>query len=625
MPLIELKTQLTNLQYGQDQYGINPQTDTSGVPHYTPDTSYTSFIGLPDASVNLSQWKFYKTGNNLQNLVGPLVSKDNKVNLKTQLLSQPYTLDVPGGGSSGQPFIQLDIPGVDNNAPTNYYDLNRLPDGQQRGGIASNYDRQYDLKRINSFFGTTRGKIFLQNQKNLQLSNPKIETGTIFATLNDVGSSSGISSLFENTRIYNTNGETTLAQIAVAGTGEHIPRQGYLVNSDLQQYYADTVNFQNVNNDPTNNRLALLYNLKMRSDKGLINNTVTFLKDLFSNGSNPFTNSGNQNILSNIANLALASQLGISTDRHFIQNYAGGPGSTYGVGNTTIPRYEDTTRIVNGNATMTYDNLRSQVSTKDGVANIKDFRANTSLKKSAWNYTTDSLENRLKIGNPGKNSKPYDYKVSISGSKDELNSLFPFVLPDSEGDSAYSDNPDMIKFGFECLNNDDPNNSTFLLFRAFLTSGLTDNNSAQFNSFKYMGRGETFYTYQGFERSVNFSFRLFAQTRDEMQPMYNRLNYLISQVYPDYSPVTSIMRAPIVKLTIGDYMYRMPGILESINVTIDNNYPWEINLEKDKSIKQLPHVLDVSVGFKPIFINLPKRSIGSSNQTPLISDSSYIA
>jgi hypothetical protein len=73
------------------------------------------------------------------------------------------------------------------------------------------------------------------------------------------------------------------------------------------------------------------------------------------------------------------------------------------------------------------------------------------------------------------------------------------------------------------------------------------------------------------------------------------------------------MRAPIVRVTIGDYLYRVPGFLESVNVTIDNNYPWEINLQNkdytglDSEIAQLPQVLDVSISFRPIMDVLPKR------------------
>jgi hypothetical protein len=65
------------------------------------------------------------------------------------------------------------------------------------------------------------------------------------------------------------------------------------------------------------------------------------------------------------------------------------------------------------------------------------------------------------------------------------------------------------------------------------------------------------------------------------------------------------MRAPVVRVTIGDYLYRVPGFIESINLTVDNNTPWEINLDGDSA--QLPQVVDVAVSFRPILDVLPKR------------------
>ena len=73
----------------------------------------------------------------------------------------------------------------------------------------------------------------------------------------------------------------------------------------------------------------------------------------------------------------------------------------------------------------------------------------------------------------------------------------------------------------------------------------------------------------------------------------------------------------MVKLTIGDYVSRMPGFLESVNITIDGTTSWEIDTNK-----QLPHVLDVSISFKPIYDTLPKRSTTKS-ATPIIGSKNF--
>jgi hypothetical protein len=136
-----------------------------------------------------------------------------------------------------------------------------------------------------------------------------------------------------------------------------------------------------------------------------------------------------------------------------------------------------------------------------------------------------------------------------------------------------------------------------------------------------MGRGEEFFTYQGFSRQISFSFKIVAFSRSELKVMYNKLNHLISQVYPDYSENTNVMRAPLVKLTLGDYFYRVPGFIESINVTADNSTSWEINLEEKlgldstSAVQELPHVLEVAISFKPIHNILPKRASFTLDKT----------
>ena len=51
--------------------------------------------------------------------------------------------------------------------------------------------------------------------------------------------------------------------------------------------------------------------------------------------------------------------------------------------------------------------------------------------------------------------------------------------------------------------------------------------SASWDSFKYLGRGEDFYTYKGFSRSNNMSFTLMAQSIQELSIMYKKIIYPI--------------------------------------------------------------------------------------------------
>ena len=154
-----------------------------------------------------------------------------------------------------------------------------------------------------------------------------------------------------------------------------------------------------------------------------------------------------------------------------------------------------------------------------------------------------------------------------------------------------------------------------MVFRAFL-DGFGDSYTSNWNSFKYNGRGEEFFTYGGFKRTFAFSFKVAAQSKQEMRPLYRKLNYLISNMAPDYSK-SGRMRGPYIKLSLGAYMDRTPGFLTSMNIKWQKDYPFEISLNsleggEDKEMHVLPHVLDVSCNFTPIHDFVPRKSVEDS-------------
>ena len=56
------------------------------------------------------------------------------------------------------------------------------------------------------------------------------------------------------------------------------------------------------------------------------------------------------------------------------------------------------------------------------------------------------------------------------------------------------------------------------------------------------------------------------------------------------------------------------GVLKSVNVTWQTNYPWEVKLDPknaDKEMKILPHLLDVSVAFQPIHDFTPNNGLSA--------------
>lgn len=306
--------------------------------------------------------------------------------------------------------------------------------------------------------------------------------------------------------------------------------------------------------------------------------------------------------------------------------------------------------------TMPYDALlrakSSTESTEGSLNEIIDFRSLTTdptdpARSQARSYASASVNitTRVGIGSPGgrlKDQRKYINQVNYSG-QDQVN-MIPLYADATDPFNGKPEARDLIKFAFEVINNDGATGisekginepvTTKVHFRAFLTN-FADNHSADWSGQRYVGRGENFYNYQGFTRDVSFQFKVVAQSKQEMLPLWQKLNYLASSLYPDYND-QGFMRGNLHKLTIGEYFYRTPGILKSMNISVDDNYPWEIkysepetarSFEKkdftgitnqgtkdfiesnsDADMMELPQVVNVSCTFTPILNELPSLS-----------------
>jgi hypothetical protein len=269
------------------------------------------------------------------------------------------------------------------------------------------------------------------------------------------------------------------------------------------------------------------------------------------------------------------------------------------------------------------------------VTEDKDLQSPNS---EATNYQQENVwggrfyrEDRVNTGNPGKrmdrrkgkniNEKDtMSYDLYDSDTIDKINALDIFT---SDSKLNHRETRDLIQFRIEALNGDNPNKSDVMYFRAFLDN-WGDNYTGKWNNFKYNGRAEEFYTYASFKRNLSFSFKIAAQTRHEMKPLYRKLNYLITQTAPDYKGTR--MRGSFCRLTIGNLIERTPGFFTSVNIKWKKDYPWEIAINEpegenkgktpdDDGAQIVPHILDVQCKFTPIHNFIPKKSI---TQSPFI-------
>jgi hypothetical protein len=242
--------------------------------------------------------------------------------------------------------------------------------------------------------------------------------------------------------------------------------------------------------------------------------------------------------------------------------------------------------------------------------NFLDFENEDEQVAQSIDYNATSVA-RINLGDQGV--KEETKRVSYDDPSPELKRDV-VNMTDVQSETVGED--DFVQLEFEIIT---PEESHFLQFRSFLTT-LDDNFSGNWNESKYLGRADSFYTYQGFSRNVNLGFIVAAATREEMKPLYRKMTTLASVTAPTYGDSGKFMRGSLARITVGDYLYKVPGVIESVNFTWQKDYPWEIKAGTAEDMQVLPHALDVSITFKVIHDFIPETGI-----KPFITNSKEIS
>ena len=216
-----------------------------------------------------------------------------------------------------------------------------------------------------------------------------------------------------------------------------------------------------------------------------------------------------------------------------------------------------------------------------------------------------------------------------SGTKNVINDRVDKITAKSLYSSSLDTSlQDTVPFRIVKIDNSGNGNNTYINFRAYI-EGLSDAYKAEWGTQKYMGRGENFYFYNGFDREISFKFQVPVLSKYEQKSVYSKLNYLASLCAPDYSQ-GGFMRGNIIKLTIGDYIIDTPGIFSGITYAVNDDAGWDIARgengdkitinEGDTGGWIMPRLIDISgFSFKPIHNFIPKTSDPSKNyETPFI-------
>ena len=178
------------------------------------------------------------------------------------------------------------------------------------------------------------------------------------------------------------------------------------------------------------------------------------------------------------------------------------------------------------------------------------------------------------------------------------------------GSNPYGTTKDFIKFFFtgpKAHVGDKDAVDDILVFRATLTS-MSDTFSPSWSPVNMIGRADSNYHYSGYGRSIDMSFTVYATSRDEMKFIYRKLNYLAGYTAPEYKNNSISLVGPWLRVTVGDLFVSVPAIINSLSYTlVDSDTVWEINIEEDKEMKQVPHKISVSIGLDVITNELPEK------------------
>jgi hypothetical protein len=716
------------------------------------------------------------------------------IDLKSDLTNLKFGNDRPGGGNSGLPYIKTYLPQNDFAAAQLGIDAGKYSiDFPIRGGAKAVTDAVTDTLRITRFFGDLqRGPFFIAKQIGLQLSNPRTEVGTVLGNT-------------PYTQVYvPTN---TLAQVGVQGSGIHWDRPGLVPSTPDQLKYAYVVGQQVVTNVSKSNRLLNLYTTKIKpgsttidplvikqlgiDDKSTLNlfkysngpettygigetiiprfesttpasssisaypylygtrpglaqvpNYKNFITasnaymsqsgDIFSlgyvdaQGSSSLNNIGQQSdiVINNFStnkyptNFRLvtgskpvldyskytaAQSIFVSESRIQVVSGIEANGATFAATSqqkiVTKNNYESTPYPITysgsyvrpakatptnepGSALTAYKLYQSSSNPPTQVSRSKDILDNAGStffqNQSGLTFTYDLIKSRGDVAKNNRGQMPQDFRKVLIDNRIGANSLYSYdyrdakvnmqgrigfansgmtnfdrsntansssltqdrvtmtpiqasstrVLYGNSGPNGDSSARDLVKFVIEAVDNNSPSQTTKIYFRSYI-DGFSDNHQANWNGFSYAGRGDTFYTYQGFTREVSMNFSLPALSRPEMKRIYQKANYLASLCYPNYN-TAGLMRGNITLLTVGDYLYRTPGILKSVNITIPDDTAWEIAMNEpegnaaDSQMYELPQMLKISLAFTPIMSILPRRGAGVPLITPARKDNKFL-
>jgi len=595
---------------------IPANTGPTGEPDDT--AQYTHVEGYPNYNTHNLSYSAAEVANQRKGFErNELISRHGDYDYNKSAL---YGHDITFGGQGDDPngLKMYKEPHILRDMDTNWGLFGGFDEGAFRGGFLTLGNRALkdvvrNVKHI--IEDPIKGLLWGLKQVGLQASNPKVETEMFF--------------LGRRTRVFNL-GIGMIANMLTGPFGIKLYRHG-LLNGILEgdATYEKAVKAHGGINpyDPDKGQGIG----KDTVGKGGGNRLAQLQRELLHFGGTDLAKS-----------TAVTAGLPYSYKGEKIKLLSGiaGPKSLYGIGQTRIRRWEKT------DSHMTGDRIAQQIPETVGGG-----RSSLLAKYASLDHIGLDIAAELKMGNalstmdfripvdkqvkkdPDKlylgdtESFPYEkfnreakfgYR-NYAGDRDrsEIPKTFShddkpeFWKPDGLADyldfnEAYGTDvvDDIEGYGRDMIKliiHDIPQDK-FIRMRAYLTD-MVDTISPEWSNTNYIGRPDGVHSYKSTTRSFACTLKFAALSQTGMTAMYRKVNYLMGLAYPHLAKglpneaISETMVAPLIKLTIGDWLHKCPGYFTSMAYTIDNDFPWEINLQNDPQVAQLPMVLSVGLEF----------------------------
>ena len=231
---------------------------------------------------------------------------------------------------------------------------------------------------------------------------------------------------------------------------------------------------------------------------------------------------------------------------------------------------------------------------------------NPAYYKGSWEPT----KNLLSKATPFRGDKVNVIDFSQRELKDAYRWLpKPKIFGDASIFDKVGTTADLIKFFFtgpKLHAGNTTEEDDIIVFRAVIGS-ISDSFNASWNGFQLIGRGDQNFQYGGFTRDISIDFTVYATDRDEVKPIWRKLNALAGYTAPEYTDNIALV-GPWMRITIGDLFNQQAVLVKSVNYTLHSaDTTWETNIEQDPQMMQTPHKVDVNLTLTPITDWLPQK------------------